>query len=85
MFLGGRHIRVVQSCQTVNEALFYLQKTIDANWSKSALDDALRANPRSSRRGKLLTSLVRDGVITVEEAAKRAGLSVAEFQELTVS
>ena len=34
---------------------------------------------------KLLTSFVRDGVITVEEAAKRAGLSVAEFQKLTES
>ena len=34
---------------------------------------------------KILISLVRDGVITVEEAAKRAGLSVAEFQKLTES
>ncbi len=36
-------------------------------------------------RRELLTSFVRDGVITVEEAAKRAGLSVAEFQKLTES
>ena len=34
---------------------------------------------------KILISLVRDGVITMEEAAKRAGLSVAEFQKLTES
>ncbi len=40
---------------------------------------------REEERRELLTSFVRDGVITVEEAAKRAGLSVAEFQKLTES
>ena len=41
------------------------------------------AKGREEERRELLTSFVRDGVITVEEAAKRAGLSVAEFQKLT--
>ena len=40
---------------------------------------------REEERRELLTSFVRDGVIAVEEAAKRAGLSVAEFQKLTES
>ena len=40
---------------------------------------------REEERRKLLISFVRDGVITMEEAAKRAGLSVAEFQKLTES
>ena len=40
---------------------------------------------REEERRKLLISFVRDGVITMEEAAKRAGLSVAESQKLTES
>lgn len=40
---------------------------------------------REEERRKLMISFVRDGVITMEEAAKRAGLSVAEFQKLTES
>ena len=36
---------------------------------------------REEERRELLTSFVRDGVITVEEAAKRAGLSVSEFED----
>ena len=40
---------------------------------------------REEERRELLISFVRDGVITMEEAAKRAGLSVAEFQKLTES
>ena len=54
----------------------------------SQIDDAIEegiAKGREEERRELLTSFVRDGVITVEEAAKRAGLSVAEFQKLTES
>lgn len=38
------HVLIIQKCKTIEEALFYIQKTIEKNWSRSALDDNIRAD-----------------------------------------
>ena len=40
----GHHILILGKCSTVEEAVFYIQKTIEKGWSRSALDDNIRAN-----------------------------------------
>ena len=38
------HVLIIQKCKSIEEALFYIQKTIEKNWSRSALDDNIRAD-----------------------------------------
>ena len=46
-FLGlvpwGHHIEILQSCKDVREALFYVEKTIQNNWSRAMLSHAIAA------------------------------------------
>ena len=38
------HILIVQRCKTVNEAIFYIRRTIENGWSRRALDDNIRSD-----------------------------------------
>ncbi len=38
------HVLIIQKCKTIEEALFYVQKTVEDSWSRSALDDSIRAD-----------------------------------------
>lgn len=38
------HVLIIQKCKSIEEALFYIRKTIEKNWSRSALDDNIRAD-----------------------------------------
>ena len=40
----GHHILIISKCKTISEALFYVQQTIEKNWSRNALDDCIRAD-----------------------------------------
>jgi predicted nuclease of restriction endonuclease-like (RecB) superfamily len=40
----GHHIEIITKCKTIEEALFYVQKTIEESWSRSALIDCMRAD-----------------------------------------
>ena len=46
-FLGmvpwGHHIEILQSCKDVREAVFYIEKTIQNNWSRAMLSHAIAA------------------------------------------
>lgn len=46
-FLGmvpwGHHIEILQSCKDVQEAVFYVEKTIQNNWSRAMLSHAIAA------------------------------------------
>jgi len=46
-FLGmipwGHHIEILQSCKDVREAIFYVEKTIQNNWSRAMLSHAIAA------------------------------------------
>jgi predicted nuclease of restriction endonuclease-like (RecB) superfamily len=38
------HIEIVTKCKTIEEALFYVQRTIEESWSRSALIDCMKAD-----------------------------------------
>ena len=53
-FLGmipwGHHIEILQSCKDVQEAVFYIEKTIQNNWSRSMLSHAIAAGFQARER-----------------------------------
>jgi predicted transposase/invertase (TIGR01784 family) len=75
-----------QADERMRQEAWYREKQMhdEASQIDDAIEEGIAIGIEKERR-ELLTSFVRDGVITVEEAAKRAGLSVAEFQKLTES
>ena len=38
------HVLIIQKCKTAEEAIFYIQRTIENGWSRRALDDNMRAD-----------------------------------------
>ena len=40
----GHHIEIVTKCKTIEEALFYVRKTIEESWSRSVLIDNIKAH-----------------------------------------
>ena len=49
------HIEIITHCQSVDEALFYIQKTIDNGWSRSALENNMAAG-LFAKQGKAVTN-----------------------------
>ena len=44
-FIGwSHHIAIIQKCKNIDEALFYVQKTIENNWSREGLKRAISAD-----------------------------------------
>ena len=40
----GHHILIITKCKEIEEALYYLQRTIERGLSRNALDDCIRAD-----------------------------------------
>ena len=38
------HVLITQKCKTIEEALFYIKKTVENGLSRSALENSIRAN-----------------------------------------
>lgn len=38
------HVLIIQKCKTIEEALFYIQKTVEEGLSRNALDNSIRAD-----------------------------------------
>ena len=51
----GHHIMIIQRAKSIEEALFYIQKTIERSLSRNALDDVIRADLYHSS-GKAITN-----------------------------
>lgn len=51
----GHNQRIMYKCETVNEALFYIQKTLDNSWSRSVLEHQIESK-LYSRQGKAITN-----------------------------
>ena len=49
----GHHIHIVTKCKNIDEALFYVRKTIEEGWSRQALDNCLHANLYKSQGGAI--------------------------------
>lgn len=51
----GQHIEIFTKSQSIDEALFYIDKTIEGNWSRSTLEDNI-AHDLYSNVGKVVTN-----------------------------
>ena len=40
----GHHVEIVSKCETIEEAVFYIERTISEGWSRSALQSCLKAD-----------------------------------------
>lgn len=49
------HVEIVTKCKTIEEALFYVRKTLEESWSRSTLVDCIKANLYQSS-GNALTN-----------------------------
>ena len=53
------HVEIVTKCKTIEEALFYVRKTIEESWSRSTLVDCIKANLYQSS-GNALTNFAEN-------------------------
>ena len=51
----GHHILILKKIKNINEALFYINKTIENNWSRSVLEYQIETN-LYGRQGKAITN-----------------------------
>ncbi|MBD5458154.1 MAG: DUF1016 domain-containing protein [Lachnospiraceae bacterium] len=51
----GHNQRIAYKCKDINEALFYVQKTMDNNWSRSVLEHQIEGG-LYERQGKAITN-----------------------------
>ena len=50
----GHHIKIMQKVKEINQALFYINKTIENNWSRAVLEYQIESN-LYGRQGKAIT------------------------------
>ena len=53
----GHHILIMQRCKELDKALFYIQQTVENNWSRSALEWQIDSN-LYDRHGKAVSNFV---------------------------
>ena len=51
----GHHIEIITKCNSVEEALFYVQRTIEEGWSRSALQNQIKSD-LYHKQGKAVTN-----------------------------
>ena len=51
----GHHVEIITKCKSTEEAFFYLQKTIEEGWSRSSLQNYMRAG-LYKQNGKAVTN-----------------------------
>lgn len=54
----GHHVQIITKCKDIDEALFYIRKTIEEGWSRQALDNCLHANLYKSQGVPLAISRI---------------------------
>ena len=54
----GHHLQIITKCETVNEAMFYIQKTIENGWSRAVLMNFIEAGLFEAK-GKSQTNFSR--------------------------
>ncbi|MDR2036531.1 MAG: PDDEXK nuclease domain-containing protein [Bacteroidales bacterium] len=54
----GHNLRIISNCKSMDEALFYVQKTIENGWSRSILEIHIKQD-EYKRSGKSLTNFKR--------------------------
>ena len=65
----GHHIMIMQRCRSIQEALFYVHKTIENHWSRSVLEHQIALN-LYARQGKAITNFQQQLPATASDLAQ---------------
>ncbi len=49
----GHHVQIITKCKNIDEALFYVRKTIEEGWSRQTLDNCIHAKLYKSQGGAI--------------------------------
>lgn len=77
------HCEIITKCQTTEEAIFYLQETVNNGWSRSALENALMAN-FYQQKGKAITNFQKQLPSSQSKLAQEALKDPYIFDFLTM-
>lgn len=77
------HIEIMKNCSSVDEALFYIHKTIEGNWSRSMLEDKLKSKLFETQ-GKALTNFSQSLTIPQGNLAQEVLKNPYNFEFLTL-
>lgn len=77
------HIEIVKKCASVEEALFYIHKTIEGNWSRSVLEDNLKSR-LFDIQGKALTNFSQSLPVPQGSLAQEVLKNPYNFEFLTM-
>lgn len=80
----GHNQRIMYKCQSVEEALFYVQKTIDNGWSRAVLEHQIDAQ-LYHRQGKAITNFAANLPQLQSDLAKQTLKDPYHFDFLTLS
>lgn len=79
----GHHIHIVSKSNSLDEALFYINKTIEGNWSRSTLDDNIR-HDLYSHSAKALTNFADKLPVVQGQLAQEMLKDPYSFEFLTM-
>ena len=66
------HVEIITKCKTIEEALFYIKRTIAGNWSRSTLMNCIKSDLYHTSGGAVTN--FADRLPSVEELKKRIRL-----------
>lgn len=81
---GGHHILIMTKCEEIEEALFYVHKTLENGWSRTMLLDFLDVNLYKSQ-GKAITNFDRRLPALQNDLAKEVIKDSYNFDFLTLT
>lgn len=77
------HVEIVKKCHSVDEAFFYIRKTIDGNWSRSVLEDSLKSKLFQAQ-GQAITNFQQALPVPQGNLAQEVLKSPYNFEFLTM-
>ena len=80
----GHHILIMQRCKNIDKALFYIQQTLENNWSRSVLDWQIDSN-LYERKGSKISNFSKTMPDVQSDLANQIVKDPYNFDFLTIS
>lgn len=80
----GHNRVIISKCKTVNEAFFYVRKTLDNNWSRSVLEHQIESD-LYARQGKAITNFNQTSPSPQSDLAEQIMKDPYNFDFLTLT
>ena len=80
----GHHLMIMQRCKDIQEAIFYVYKTIENHWSRSVLEHQIELN-LYERQGKAITNFQQQLPIAASDLAQELTKDPYVFDFLSIT